>query len=414
MRVIRLFYWCDMAQTFPTGEPTSALNFGSLVTNVAYKLGVASYGSTGTGVPALPTDPYNLSICQTIVNDAIRMLIADGGGKWYWQDQEVQVDSWPNIGPDSTGSTYVTSTAYNSTLNLTTLTLTSPGTPPANSTAYPTTYVPQFFQTMELRVIWMNGVPSTGFPGWLPSYSTTAGSTVGTPLTIVNYLGPTQIQVSGSYASTALSTLAASTHVPFSMATLGDFTLPNNFDGAYTSEITWIAGTNRAVYLDWVDESSIRQQRQLYAMQFGIPTMASVRPIPLPSIAQIAVTPQRPRWELNFWVAPSEYLSVNFAYMLSFNSLVNSTDLPPTPISFDEVLLAAVRAQTERYQMDSIDGHDWAYYRTIALPNAVKLNTMTAPKKLGVMRSGSAKWGPNGLISWRRQWYLRPNVTSFP
>ena len=403
-----------MSVTYPTGEPTSALNFGSLVTNVAYKLGVASYGSTGTGAPALPTDPYNLSICQTIVNDALRMLIADGSGKWYWQNQTVQVDSWPNIGPDSTGSTYVTSTAYDPVNNWTTLTLTSPGTPPSNSTSFPTTYVPQFFQSMELRVIWMNGVPSTGFLGPTSNQFVGFNSTVGVPLTIVNYLGPTQIQVYGSYASTALSTLSHSTHIPFSMATLGDFTLPNNFDGAYTSEITWIAGTNRAVYLDWVDESSIRQQRQLYAQQFGIPTMASVRPIPQPSINQIAITPQRPRWELNFWVAPSEYLSVNFDYMLSFNNLVNSTDLPPTPISFDEVLLAAVRAQTERYQMDSIDGHDWAYYRNIALPNAQRLNTMAAPKKLGVLRSGSAKWGPNGLISWRRQWYLRPNVTSFP
>jgi hypothetical protein len=403
-----------MAQIFPTGENTSALNFGQLVTNVAYKLGVASYGSTGTGAPALPTDPFNLSICQTIVNDSIRMLIADGAGKWYWQDQTIQLDTFPNIGPDSTGSTYVKSTAYDAVNNLTTLTLTSPATPPANSTAFPTTFVPSFLQSMELRIIWLNGVPSTGFPGSLSFQGTVFGSTVGVPFTIVNYLSPTTVQISGTLSTGSVSTFVGSTHIPFSIATLGDFTLPADFGGAYTSEITWIAGTNRAVYIDWVDEATIRAQRQLYAFQFGIPSVASVRPIPLPTVAQMAITPTRPRWELNMWVSPSEYLSVNFSHMLSFNNLVNSTDLPPTPLSFDEVLLAAVRAQTERYQMDSIGGHDWEYYRTIALPNAQKLNTMAAPKKLGVMSNGGMKAGPRGLTDWRRRWYLRSNITQFP
>jgi hypothetical protein len=396
--------------TFPTGEVSSALNFGQLTTVVALKLGMASYGSTGSGAPQAPTDPQALSICQSVVNNAIRMLISDGAGKWYWQDQMAQVDTWPNIGPDSTGSTYVTSTAYDAVNNWTTLTLTSPAIPPNNSTQYPTSFVPQFFQSMEYRVIWLNGVPSTGFPGSLP-FQTGQSSTVGVPYTIINYTSPSTIQVYGALSTATISTTGQ--HIPFSMATLGDFTLPNNFDGAYTSEITWIAGTNRAVYIDWVDESSIRSQRQLYAFQFGIPTIASVRPIPLPTLQGLTQTPNRYRWELNMWVAPSEYLSVNFSYMLSFNNLVNSTDLPPTPISFDEVLQAACRARAELEVMDSMDGHDWQYYRTVALPNAQKLNTLVAPKKLGVMASGGSKWGPKGLTQWRTQFYLRPNITQF-
>jgi hypothetical protein len=191
---------------------------------------------------------------------------------------------------------------------------------------------------------------------------------------------------------------------------VGDYTLPANFGGSYTSEITWIANTNRGVVIDWVDEATIRQQRQVYAQQFGTPYWFAVRPIPLPTVAQMAITPARPRWELMAFRIPSEFLSCLFSYFLSFNNLVNMTDQAPVPLAFDEVVLAAVRAQTERYQMDSISGPEWAYYRNYALPNAKKLNMMSVPKKLGYCGNPTRNYGPAGLLDWRRNWYLRPNV----
>jgi hypothetical protein len=404
-----------MSITFPTGEPTSALTFSTMLTNVAFKLGTAYYGPNGNGAPQPPQDVYNSTICATIVNDAIRMLISDGPepNGWYWQNQLAQVDLWPEIGPDPTGSTYVSSTS-STTVNgqiLTTLQLTTPNAPPPtiSSTQYPSLWIPNFAQTMELRNIWLNGQPSTGTPGWFvpsssPLYST---STLGIPFTIVNYLGPFTVQIAGQIPSTLNST---ANRIPFAFASVGDYTLPANFGGTYTSEITFIANTNRGIVVDWVDEAAIRQQRQVYAQQFGTPYWFAVRPIPLPTVAQMSITPGRPRWELMSFRITSEFLSVNFAYFLSFNNLVNMTDEAPVPLAFDEVLLAALRAQTERYQMDTISGPEWAYYRGIALPNAKKLNMMSAPKKLGYCGNPTRNYGPAGLLDWRRNWYLRPNV----
>jgi hypothetical protein len=405
----------DMAQTFPTGEPTSALNYSTLLTQAAYALGVAYYGPNGNGAPQPPIDTFNLAICSNIVNDALRMLITDGPepSGWYWQNQIAQVDLWPEIGPDPTGSTYVSSTTYNSTTNWTTLQLTTPAYPPSTvgSTQSPSLWIPNFVQSMEMRNIWLGGQPSTGTPGWFvpsssPLYST---STIGIPFTIVNYLGPFTIQVEGNVAASS-TRLSTGNNMPFAFAATGDYTLPANFGGAYTSEITWIANTNRGVVVDWVDEAAIRQQRQVYAQQFGTPYWFAVRPIPLPSIAQLSITPNRPRWELMSFRITSEFLSVNFAYFLSFNNLVNSSDEAPVPLAFDEVVKAAVLAQAEFYQMDSIGGPRWAYYRGVALPNAKKLNMMSAPKKLGYCGNPTRNYGPGGLVDWRRNWYLRPNV----
>lgn len=407
-----------MAASYPTGEPTSAVNFYFLLADVAYKLGMASYGSTGSGVPQPPTDPQNSQICATIVNNAIRMLIADGPkpAGWYWQNQIAQVDLYPEIGPDPTGSTYVSSTAYDSTNNWTTLVLTTPP-PTAQSnnynTQYPSLWVPNFSQTMELRNIWLNGQPSTGTPGWFVPTGSPLSSTstvVGVPLTVVNFLGPFEIQVSGNLATYSTQLNSTNNQIPFSFAATGDYTLPANFGGSYNSPITWIANTNRGTVLDWVDEGAIRQQRQVFAQQFGVPYWCAVRPIPIPTVYQMSINPPRPRWELMTFRIPGEFLSLNFGYFLSFNNLVNDTDLPPNPLAFDDILIAACRAQAERYQLDSIQGPDFQYYLSRSLPNAHKLNDMAGPKKLGYCGNPTRNYGPAGLLDWRRNWYLRPNV----
>jgi hypothetical protein len=406
-----------MSVIFPTGEPTSAQNFNSLLTNVAYKLGVAYYGSTGTGIPQPPQDAYNSTICATIINDAIRMLIDDGPRPtgWYWQQQIAQVDLWPEIGPDPSGSTYISSTGSTTDpvtgSTVFTFVLTTPSQIQPNvSTQYPLLQIPNFVQTMELRNIWLNGQPSTGTPGWfVPSSSPLAStSTVGLPFTVSTFIDPFHISAVGNWSSTLNST---NNKIPFSMAATGDYTMPANFGGTYCSEITWIANTNRGIFIDWVDEAAIRQQRQLYAQQFGIPQWAAVRQIPLPTVQIQAFNPPRPRWELMTFRITAEFLSVNFAYFLSFNNLVNGTDEPPIPLSFDNTLMAAIRAQAERYQMDSISGPEFQFYRTIALPNALKLNDMMAPKKLGYCGNPTRRIGPANLADWRSHGYLRPNVS---
>src|ERR1700744_5506065 len=100
--------------TYPTTEPSSVLAFQDLILEVAYKIGVAYYGSDGQGVPQIPVDAHDLYICKEIVNKAIRMFINDGPkpNGWKWLNPIAQIDFWPMIAADPTGLTsYRTSTA---------------------------------------------------------------------------------------------------------------------------------------------------------------------------------------------------------------------------------------------------------------------------------------------------------------
>lgn len=403
-----------MPNPLPLLEATSALAFSDLLTSVALKLGVASYGSTGTGVPGVPVDARNLSICQTLVNDAIRMVIADAPPEsgWFWTKPVSQVDLWPAIGPDFTGSTYVSSTSYNSTNSTIHLSLTVPMPLPSTVT-YPLNYVPNFVQSMEQRTVWLGGQPSTGTIGWFvpPNSYLSTNSTVGTPYTVYTYDGPFDVDIYvGSTTGLPASLSSFHNKIPFSFASQGDYTLPANFGGEIAGEITYIAQTNRGMILHWTDETNIRIRRQNFNIESGTPWWAAVRPMSQPNYSAVGFTPSRRRWELMTWRIPSEFLSVLFPYNLAFNNLVNPTDLPPSPISFDDTILAACRAQAERYMLDSLSGPDWQYYKQSALPNALKVNARGANRTIGYNGSGLVQLNAVGLDQWRQWWYQRPAV----
>jgi hypothetical protein len=117
---------------------------------------------------------HDLAVAKGIVNKAIRKFINDGPppNGWKWLRPIAQVDLWPAIAYDSspTPSFYVTA-AINPTINgtlltgTTLLTLTSPGLPnPATSATV--TGTPAFYQSMELRTIYLNGNPPPSTPGF--------------------------------------------------------------------------------------------------------------------------------------------------------------------------------------------------------------------------------------------------------
>jgi hypothetical protein len=136
--------------SYPILEPTSALTFNDLVTEVSYKIGCSYYGSDGTGAPQAPIDAHDLALCQRIVNKAVRKMINDGPrpNGWRWLNVIAQVDLWPQISYDPTGSTFVSLTP-NPTVNGTTytgctlLTLYTPQVPPYGTNAYPNGGPPQ-------------------------------------------------------------------------------------------------------------------------------------------------------------------------------------------------------------------------------------------------------------------------------
>lgn len=486
--------------TTPIGEPTSALTFQDLIIEVAYKAGMAYYGTDGQGPPQVPEDFHDLTLCQRIINKAIRMFINDGPGPngWYWTRPIAQTDLWPQINYDSASPprTFVTLTA-NPTINGTTyagttlLTLTTPGVPTTNAQVAPVGVVgtPAFYQSMEYRQIFLNGNPPpntagffipenggtanpvactitrssttatvlvpSGTSGWKVGNTVTIASAqqgayngnqiitgvtpfsftytvagspatpatgsitatflgqVGTPYTILFFVNSTQILVDGD--ATQNGTVS---QVPFSFASSGDYTLPANFGGQYVGDITYIANTNRGMILRWIDESTIRGRRQNYNIESGTPYEAAVRIMPTPSYQQLTNTsgfmlPRR-RWELMTWRITSEFLSVLFPYTLAFNDMVNLTDVPPAPFSFDEAIKAACLALVEKELEDSMTGPDWVYYHTIALPAAHRINAMGAPKALGYFGNPTTSSGmQNPIKSFRDQWYQRPTVPVF-
>jgi hypothetical protein len=399
-------------QTYPITEPSSALAFQDLILEVVYKLGTASYGSDGSGTVAIPTDAHDLDQAKRIVNKAIRMFCNDGPkpNGWSWLTPIAQVDVWPTISADSTGtSQYVTSTAYTASTNLTTLTLTISST--VNSTATSTAL---WYPSMELKTIYLGGNPPANTPG----FASTVGqsSTVGTPFTVVNYLSPFMIQIYGQPdSSTFASTGTASTS--WSMIADGDYTLPADFAGPFYGGVTYIANTNRGMQLTWTDELSIRQRRQNFNFESGTPYEIAVRMMPTPSIttttpgaASLTYAPQRRRWQLMTWRISSEFLHILMPYVLGFQSLVNLTDVPPCPFTYDEALKAACLAQAE-FDVENVQGIAWQYYKTEALAHAYCLDAMSKPKKLGYFGNPTANTRAGSAIrNFRDNWYQRPTV----
>lgn len=491
-------------QTFPLGEPSSVLTFQDLLIATAYKSGMAYYGPDGNGAPQVPTDTNDLTICRTIVNNAIRMFIHDAPSPngWRWTNPIAQVDLWPQISYDaSVPPRYFVSFLDNPTVNgvvltgCSLLTLTSPGVPsPLVSTVTQgVTGTPAFYNSMEYRQIWLNGNPlpnTAGFfvpiaasqspplsctlnrsggtvtgtltqgttQGWavgntvtissaqqaayngnilltaVPSATTfryvitgspaspatgTISATflgqVGTPFTILYYVGPTQIVIDGNL--TGSPGFPVSGNIPFSFASGGDYTMPANFAGQYTGDISFIANTNRGMILRWIDEATIRSRRQNYNIESGTPYEAAVRLMPTPSYNILTNTsgfmlPRR-RWELMTWRISSEFLSVIFPYTLSFNNLVNLTDVSPAPFSHDETILAACKALVEKDIEDTVMGPDWQYYQH-CLQNSYRIDAQSSPKGLGYFGNPTTCSGmQNPIKTFRDTWYQRPTVPVF-
>lgn len=425
---------------YPITEPTSALNNQQLLIKVARKLGMASYGPDGQGIAQVPTDAQDLDQVQGIINDGIRMFINDGPepNGWKWLNRIAQTDLFPQIDFD-TSATVNVSGSFSLTTSLTTLQLTSPFvlSPPAGTLA-PN---PTFFGSMELRPLWIGGNP----PGNTPGFGSTTfdGQPVamqtGVQVSVVQFLDPYHVNVIATpqsivpttvgtcTAGTVLTTAGIPAYIAqygivqsglnvigWSMAQQGDYTLPADFSGQYTGEITYIANTNRGMILRWTDEAAIRSRRQNYNIETGTPYEAAVRLIPTPSYAAIGYLPPRQRWELMTWRIASEYLHVIFPYLLHFNDLVNLTDLPPSPVAHDEALLAACFAMAEKNVEDTTTGPDWTYYKGQALAKSYRIDAASGPKGIGYFGNPSASGSRMPAIrAFRDFWYQRPTVPVF-
>lgn len=338
-------------------EPTSALTFEDLIIEVAYKLGMASYGAAGDEEPQIPTDTHDLIVCKRIVNKAIRMFLHDGPSPngWNFSRPVASISVWPSISTSSSNA--IATASYDIATGKTTLTV-------------PTA---AFYESMELRTITITSVGDK---------------------TITDYVSSTSIKVSGDLHLTALNKT-------WSMVSNGNYTLPNSFSGEYIGELSYAAGTNRGTIPRWVDESVIRKVRADIAINSGTPALVAVR-------IMNSGTPRR-RWEMITDRVADSVLVLEFPYILSFDDMVNLTDTHPAPFSHDETVKAACLAQAEKDVEDTIQGNDMQYYRSIALPNSYRVDALSTPKRLGYC--GNPIRTRHGLLTPTSLRYFTPRPT---
>lgn len=92
-------------------EPTLALTFQDLQIRVAEFLGVASYGSDGTGAAAVPTGTADLELVKRLVNDGYRRFLTSKRN-WNWITPVIQI----TFDPDGTSNNTVDDSTSSSSI----------------------------------------------------------------------------------------------------------------------------------------------------------------------------------------------------------------------------------------------------------------------------------------------------------
>jgi len=336
--------------------PTSNYTFNDLIKEVARAIGVGYYGTNGDGALDTPVDAYDLDQCKRLVNDGIRMFIADAPqpNGWRWMEPVAYVNTWISVSNDSTNT--LTFDAYDSTNDRTKLTATTDS----------------FYESMEEKTLTVKG----------------GGSYV-----IKQYADAKNVYVYGDASGETNGS-------EWSLTADGNFTLPKDFSGDSEGQITYGNATNRGMYIEWCDESVIREWRANIDSNTGTPIWAAIRPIVTKS--------NRRRWELCLYPQPDEHLQVSFRYTVGFDLLVDLTDEPPTPAAHDETIKAACLAVAER-DVEDMTGPKMSYYRQVALANSYRIDAQSAPRKLGYF--GNPPKRMPSLRNWRKNWMQRPDVT---
>ena len=194
----------------------------------------------------------------------------------------------------------------------------------------------------------------------------------------------------------AFATLWGATARTFNLSSGGVYALPATFGGETRGEITYYAGSNRGVPINWTHELEIRRLRENWNSVSGNPYYAAVR-----------LSPQYRRWELMIYPNTGGIYVVEFPYTLYFNKIASMTDSHPAGFAFDEAVKAACLAQAELQGEDAAAGR-MNYYRQTALPNAYHIDSRQAPRRLGYVSDARST-----TVALRdfRQYFRRPTVT---
>jgi hypothetical protein len=417
-------------------EPTVALTYQDLILAVAEQLGVAYYGAGGSSAAAIPIDAYELDRCKRFVQDGIRMFISDAPPDgWRWQRPLAEVDLWPDLGvgmPPATagpntvtsyfsgGATHIVATTqwFSSAMVGQVIAVRDVGVFTIVSFVSPTevtvagNMVWQGSKTFQIQdptglptmTIAYNGV-GTNLSTITAAAGTFYPSSQGRPLfvtdlqsgalTILTYISDIAVEITdtGGAIATAWGVGVRS----FSLSAQGIYSLPDNFAGEYCGPITYQAGSNRGVPINWISDLEIRRLRENWNSVSGNPYYAAIRR---------NNTVQR-RWELMVYPNTGGTYRVEFPYVLYFDKITNLTDYHVAGVQHDEAIKAAAMAQAEMQGEDTLAGRQ-DYYRKIILPNSYRTDARSAPRRLGYV--GNPRSTTVALRDFR-QYFRRPTIT---
>uniref|UniRef100_A0A6M3KYY5 Uncharacterized protein n=1 Tax=viral metagenome TaxID=1070528 RepID=A0A6M3KYY5_9ZZZZ len=388
-------------------EPTSALSYRELITEVARVAGCAYYGTTGL-LPAMPPIDNNaFDEIRGIVNRGIKMFIANAPiNGWKWRHRKMSV----TFAPSFTG------------------TATAGGATSLTDDDIAGDYTDDYFLGFTIGITAGTGIDETavitGYTGLTGRFNFTALSGGSTPDTTSQY------RIS---RSTAVVT-----------SDPARYQLDEDF-GAVESQIKYAANSNRGNKIQWCDESTIRALRAI-VVQTGTPKLAAIRPYgtrrfemivdPTPTAADIVEfmykvifdkldgetgiatggstttlvdSNQAYRyaddhflgWTLTILAGTgagestvltgSTSSSGTFTFALNAITTPDATsvymvepasNLHPAGIEFDDVILAACRA-TAQMELEDAEGDNWIqYYYNSALPSAHKIDAKLSPRRL--------------------------------
>lgn len=236
-------------------EPTTALTTKTLVKTVAEFIGIGFYGTNGDEEVQCPVNAHDLDVCTRIVNNGIRMFVADSPPSgWNWQKRLMTVGL--KIMTDSTATGGTATTLVDSGLAA--------------------TYANDYYNNCIIEV--------------------TEGTGEGEYALITDYTGAT-----GTFTFDALS--GGSTPDTTSEFKVGHrYKLDDDFGGSPSGPITYVRDTNHTREFSWGSEAEIRERSQIN-VSTGYPYLAAIRPygarqfelivFPDPSTADLVQFPYR-------------------------------------------------------------------------------------------------------------------------
>jgi hypothetical protein len=181
------------------------------------------------------------------------------------------------------------------------------------------------------------------------------------------------------------------------MVSNGVYMLPENFGGEVAGEITYAAGSNRGVPINWTSELEIRRLRENWNSVSGNPYYAAVR----------RDQNNSRRWNLVIYPNTGGTYRVEFPYIIYFDKINSLNDVHPAGFAHDETVKSAALAQAELQGEDAVSNR-MNYYRQIMLPNSYKIDGRSAARRLGY--NGNPRSSTVSLRDFR-QFFRRPTVT---